>query len=49
MDAPRLGPLSMATTVCTQVPLPGTPGAGAAVSTWPADGLPQSARLLDTT
>ena len=47
--APRLGPVSMATMFCTHCPLPGSPGAGDAVSTWPADGLPQSARLVDTT
>ena len=31
------------------MPLPDIPGVGDAVSTWPADGLPQSARLLDIT
>ncbi len=47
--APRLGPVSMAMMFCTQRPLPERPGAGEAVNTWPADGLPQSARLVDTT
>ena len=32
-----------------QVPAPGNPGAGPAVSTAPADGLPQSAKVLEVT
>jgi hypothetical protein len=47
--APVLGPVSTATIACTQVPLPGTPAAGPPVSTFPAEGLPQSAVEVDTT
>ena len=34
---------------CTQAPLPSAPGSGAAVSTCPADGLPQSPRVVERT
>ena len=37
--APALGPVSMATMVWMQVPAPGSPGAGSAVSTAPAERL----------
>ena len=47
--APLLGPLSMPMSAWMQLPLPGIPGAGAAVSTCPADRLPQSAMLADNT
>ena len=39
----------MATRFCTQVPPPGSAGFGAAVNTPPADGLPQSASVLEVT
>src|SRR6516162_120519 len=47
--APAFGPESIATSVCTHRPAPGCAGTGAVVSTWLADGLPQSPTALDST